>query len=187
MDRPIAMSWKMSATSCSSAPGCARRRASPMIGSPSIPASASARASRRTLALIEGSGRLAAAGYPVLVGSSRKGFIGRLTGIAEPPAARSGVGLARGRGGAARRRHPARARRGRHPPGPRGSGRRCGSIGPMARSLFGTDGVRGRANTAPMTAEIAMRIGMAAGTVFKPGATIAIAPWWARTRGCPVT
>jgi dihydropteroate synthase len=36
------------------------------------------------LALIEGSGRLAAAGYPVLVGSSRKGFIGRLTGIAEP-------------------------------------------------------------------------------------------------------
>ncbi len=36
------------------------------------------------LALIEGSGRIAATGYPVLVGSSRKGFIGRLTGIAEP-------------------------------------------------------------------------------------------------------
>ncbi|MCW5735785.1 MAG: dihydropteroate synthase [Enhydrobacter sp.] len=36
------------------------------------------------LALIAGVGRLAAAGYPVLVGSSRKGFIGRLTGIAEP-------------------------------------------------------------------------------------------------------
>lgn len=36
------------------------------------------------LALIEGSGRLAAAGYPVLVGSSRKGFIGRLTGVKEP-------------------------------------------------------------------------------------------------------
>jgi dihydropteroate synthase len=35
------------------------------------------------LALIEGSGRLAAAGYPVLVGSSRKSFIGRLTGIKE--------------------------------------------------------------------------------------------------------
>ena len=33
------------------------------------------------LALIEGVGRIAAAGYPVLVGSSRKGFIGRLTGI----------------------------------------------------------------------------------------------------------
>ena len=39
----------------------------------------------------------------------------------------------------------------------------------MARSLFGTDGVRGRANTAPMTAEMAMRIGMAAGQVFHRG------------------
>src|SRR6478736_2293234 len=39
----------------------------------------------------------------------------------------------------------------------------------MTRSLFGTDGVRGRANSAPMTAEIAMRIGMAAGTVFNRG------------------
>jgi phosphoglucosamine mutase len=37
----------------------------------------------------------------------------------------------------------------------------------MERTLFGTDGVRGRANTAPMTAEIAMRIGMAAGHIFK--------------------
>jgi dihydropteroate synthase len=36
------------------------------------------------LALIEGAGRLAAAGYPVLIGSSRKGFIGRITGIKEP-------------------------------------------------------------------------------------------------------
>ncbi|MFO1086088.1 MAG: dihydropteroate synthase [Reyranellaceae bacterium] len=34
-------------------------------------------------ALIAGTARLAEAGYPVLVGSSRKGFIGRLTGIAE--------------------------------------------------------------------------------------------------------
>ncbi len=39
----------------------------------------------------------------------------------------------------------------------------------MSRSLFGTDGVRGRANAAPMTAEIAMRIGMAAGEVFNRG------------------
>ena len=36
------------------------------------------------LALVAGAGRLAEAGYPVLVGSSRKGFIGRLTGIKEP-------------------------------------------------------------------------------------------------------
>ena len=39
----------------------------------------------------------------------------------------------------------------------------------MSRSLFGTDGVRGRANSNPMTAEIAMRIGMAAGQVFVRG------------------
>ncbi len=36
------------------------------------------------LALIAGADRLAAAGYPVLVGCSRKGFIGRLTGEKEP-------------------------------------------------------------------------------------------------------
>jgi dihydropteroate synthase len=36
------------------------------------------------VALIAGSARLADAGYPLLVGSSRKGFIGKLTGIAEP-------------------------------------------------------------------------------------------------------
>jgi len=39
----------------------------------------------------------------------------------------------------------------------------------MTRSLFGTDGVRGRSNSWPMTAEIAMRIGMAAGQVFNRG------------------
>jgi len=36
------------------------------------------------LALIAGAGRIAATRYPVLVGSSRKSFIGRLTGVAEP-------------------------------------------------------------------------------------------------------
>ncbi|MEM1372837.1 MAG: phosphoglucosamine mutase [Pseudomonadota bacterium] len=34
------------------------------------------------------------------------------------------------------------------------------------RSLFGTDGVRGRANTYPMTAETALRLGAAAGQYF---------------------
>ncbi len=38
-----------------------------------------------------------------------------------------------------------------------------------SRRLFGTDGVRGLANTDPMTAEIAMRIGMAAGHYFTRG------------------
>lgn len=37
----------------------------------------------------------------------------------------------------------------------------------MTRKIFGTDGVRGLANTAPMTAEIALRLGMAAGRYFR--------------------
>jgi phosphoglucosamine mutase len=37
------------------------------------------------------------------------------------------------------------------------------------RKLFGTDGVRGLANTEPMTAETAMRLGMAAGHYFTRG------------------
>jgi phosphoglucosamine mutase len=37
----------------------------------------------------------------------------------------------------------------------------------MTRKLFGTDGVRGRANTFPMTAEVALRLGAAAGRFFR--------------------
>ncbi|MHA7888447.1 phosphoglucosamine mutase [Roseicyclus sp.] len=37
----------------------------------------------------------------------------------------------------------------------------------MTRTLFGTDGVRGRANTHPMTAEMALRLGAAAGRYFR--------------------
>jgi len=37
----------------------------------------------------------------------------------------------------------------------------------MSRTLFGTDGVRGTANTHPMTAEMALRIGAAAGRYFR--------------------
>ncbi|MBZ4021988.1 phosphoglucosamine mutase [Rhodobacter sp. TJ_12] len=37
----------------------------------------------------------------------------------------------------------------------------------MTRKLFGTDGVRGEANTAPMTAEMALRLGAAAGRYFR--------------------
>lgn len=39
----------------------------------------------------------------------------------------------------------------------------------MSRKYFGTDGIRGTANTAPMTAEIALRVGMAAGFYFTTG------------------
>ncbi len=37
------------------------------------------------------------------------------------------------------------------------------------RKLFGTDGIRGTANTAPMTAEIALKLGQAAGLLFTRG------------------
>ncbi len=37
----------------------------------------------------------------------------------------------------------------------------------MTRQLFGTDGVRGQANTHPMTAELALRLGAAAGRYFR--------------------
>ncbi len=37
------------------------------------------------------------------------------------------------------------------------------------KRLFGTDGIRGRANTDPMTAEMALRLGQAAGLRFKRG------------------
>ena len=39
----------------------------------------------------------------------------------------------------------------------------------MVRRYFGTDGIRGLANRHPMTSEIALKVGMAAGTVFRAG------------------
>src|ERR687897_626024 len=39
----------------------------------------------------------------------------------------------------------------------------------MTRRYFGTDGIRGRANKFPMTAETAMKVGMAAGMSFQRG------------------
>ena len=41
----------------------------------------------------------------------------------------------------------------------------------MTRHLFGTDGVRGTANTYPMTAETALRLAAAAGRFFRRDAT----------------
>jgi phosphoglucosamine mutase len=37
------------------------------------------------------------------------------------------------------------------------------------RKYFGTDGIRGRANSHPMTAEVALRVGLAAGKLFNTG------------------
>jgi phosphoglucosamine mutase len=39
----------------------------------------------------------------------------------------------------------------------------------MARQLFGTDGIRGQTNIHPMTADIALKVGMAAGHMFTKG------------------
>ncbi|HEX3944487.1 MAG TPA: phosphoglucosamine mutase [Rhizomicrobium sp.] len=39
----------------------------------------------------------------------------------------------------------------------------------MTRKLFGTDGIRGLANSPPMTPEVAMKVGMAAGRLFTRG------------------
>ncbi|WP_075997223.1 phosphoglucosamine mutase [Salaquimonas pukyongi] len=39
----------------------------------------------------------------------------------------------------------------------------------MSTKYFGTDGIRGTANAFPMTAEIAMKVGMAAGVAFRRG------------------
>ncbi|MCB1513617.1 MAG: phosphoglucosamine mutase [Hyphomicrobiaceae bacterium] len=39
----------------------------------------------------------------------------------------------------------------------------------MARRYFGTDGIRGLANKHPMTSEVALKVGMAAGHVFRSG------------------
>src|SRR6185437_7524112 len=37
------------------------------------------------------------------------------------------------------------------------------------RAYFGTDGIRGQANRHPMTAEVALRVGLAAGKLFRSG------------------
>ncbi len=39
----------------------------------------------------------------------------------------------------------------------------------MSKKFFGTDGIRGKANTPPMTAEIALRVGEATGAHFLRG------------------
>ena len=40
---------------------------------------------------------------------------------------------------------------------------------PMSRRYFGTDGIRGLANTSPMTSEVALKVGMAACKLFSNG------------------
>ena len=40
----------------------------------------------------------------------------------------------------------------------------------MSRRYFGTDGIRGLANSPPMTSEMALKVGMAAGKLYSNGA-----------------
>ena len=40
----------------------------------------------------------------------------------------------------------------------------------MKRRYFGTDGIRGQSNVFPMTPDLAMRVGIAVGTIFRNGA-----------------
>ena len=39
----------------------------------------------------------------------------------------------------------------------------------MTRRYFGTDGIRGQSNVFPMTPDLAMRVGIAVGTLFRRG------------------
>jgi phosphomannomutase len=39
----------------------------------------------------------------------------------------------------------------------------------MKRRYFGTDGIRGQSNVFPMTPDLAMRVGIAVGTIFRNG------------------
>ena len=39
----------------------------------------------------------------------------------------------------------------------------------MPNKMFGTDGIRGTANIDPMTAEVALKVGQAAGKIFTRG------------------
>src|SRR3990172_465555 len=51
----------------------------------------------------------------------------------------------------------------------RAGSRSKGGSEEMTRKFFGTDGIRGSANSYPMTSEVAMKVGMAAGTLFSNG------------------
>ncbi len=55
------------------------------------------------------------------------------------------------------------------PASPRGAFNQHSRRGKMSREFFGTDGIRGRANAFPMTSEIALKVGMAAGKLFTNG------------------
>ena len=108
--------------------------------------------------LFRGLPRIAALGYRVLAGVSRKRMIGELTGRAVGERTAGSVAAASRR--AEWRQPRARARRARNG--------RCveGLDGARMRKYFGTDGVRGRVGQAPITPDFVLRLGYAAGKVL---------------------
>ena len=148
-----------------------------------------AKTAAQSLQLLQRLPELGTLGCHILVGVSRKSFLGAITGEQDPrrrlPASLAAGLFALSGGAAILRVHdvpetvqavkvwqaltervlplprPHRLHQVRHP-------RRNESM-TRARHLFGTDGIRGTANTDPMTAEMALRLGQAAGLLFTRG------------------
>ena len=127
----------------------------------------SARVLRTICRLLKELPRIAALGSPLLVGVSRKSFIGRILGRDVHERLYGGLGLAALavlKGARIIRTHDVArdARRDRH-----------GECRPARNrhlnKYFGTDGVRGRVGQAPMTVDFALRLASAAARVLAPG------------------
>ncbi len=111
--------------------------------------------------------RVAALGSPLLVGVSRKSFIGRILGRAVDERLYGGLGLA-ALAVVERRAHHPQPRCGRDLRCDR-HGERCAARNEELNKYFGTDGVRGRVGEAPMTVDFALRLASAAARVLAPG------------------
>ena len=120
---------------------------------------------RHNLALLQKISLFHGLGVAVLLGMSRKGFIGKITG--EEDARNRVIGSV-----AAAMVETRRAYRFSGCMMSKKRAKRLMSGKPysleifMGRTLFGTDGVRGEANKYPMTAEMALRLGAAVGNYF---------------------
>ncbi len=118
----------------------------------------------QNVAILARIGILHGLGVPILLGASRKGFIGTVSGERQAPARVPGtlaVTLAAVAQGVQMHRV--------HDVAEIAQGLalwRAVTGGDVMR-LFGTDGVRGRANEGAMTAETALRLGAAAGRYFR--------------------
>ena len=119
-----------------------------------------------TLALLKNLAHLAALDSPLVVGVSRKSFIGQVLGraIRGAPVRRPRLGGMGGEHGSAR---PQNARCCAHPRRDSHGERGFGRNGELTQ-YFGTDGVRGRVGEPPMTVDFALRLASAAARVLTP-------------------